>query len=249
MSNQQRVALVTGAAAGLAKGIVQSLALAGYRVGFTYRADGTSPSAALEAAQAAGAQPLSVAADFSQPGAGHTAVGAIEAHFGRLDVVVHAVGPILVRAFEQCTIADYEAMVDGNLRSAVEIALAALPGMRLRGFGRLVYFGMNGSAATRPARRMALYAAAKAGVVAFARTLAVEEAGRGITVNVLEPGDIRRKELNREEASLIAANNPTGHAGSWEDIADAVRFLVADEASFINGVSLGVNGGLAEPHE
>ena len=78
---------------------------------------------------------------------------------------------------------------------------------------------------------MSLYGAAKAGVVAFARSLALEEAARGITSNVVEPGDIRNKDVDRAGARAIAAENPTGHAGSWEDVAYAVRFLVSDEAS------------------
>jgi 3-oxoacyl-[acyl-carrier protein] reductase len=121
--------------------------------------------------------------------------------------------------------------------------------MRARGFGRLVYFGMNGSHATHPARSMSLYGAAKAAVVTFARTLALEEARHGITVNVIEPGDIRNKAHTRAQASAVAANNPTGRAGSWEDVADSVRFAVRDDAGFLNGMVLGVNGGLVEPHE
>jgi 3-oxoacyl-[acyl-carrier protein] reductase len=108
---------------------------------------------------------------------------------------------------------------------------------------------MNGSRETLPARGMALYGAAKAGVTAFMRALAIEEGRHGITVNSIEPGDIRDKSADRATAYALGAGNPTGHAGSWEDIAYAVRFLVADEAAFISGVSLGVNGGLAEPHE
>jgi len=83
-------------------------------------------------------------------------------------------------------------------------------------FGRLVFFGMNGTHVTQPGRLMSLYGAAKAGVVAFARTLALEEARYGITVNVIEPGDIRDKTATRDEARLIKADNPTGHAGSWK---------------------------------
>jgi 3-oxoacyl-[acyl-carrier protein] reductase len=112
-----------------------------------------------------------------------------------------------------------------------------------------VFLGMNGTHVTQPAKSMALYGAAKAAVVTFARTLALEEARYGITVNVIEPGDIRNKKATREEARGIPAENPTGHAGSWEDIADAVRFAVRDDAGFFNGMVLSVNGGLVDPHE
>jgi 3-oxoacyl-[acyl-carrier protein] reductase len=244
-----RVALVTGAASGLGAGIARSLAAAGYRIAFTYRAGGTAPDETRTAVAEYDPDVLALANDLGSFVAGEELVAAVEARRGPLDVVVHAVGPIVVRAFANCSPADYRAMVDGNLGSAVALALAVLPGMRARRFGRLVFFGMNGSHVTQPARSMALYAAAKAAVVTFARTLALEEARHGITVNVIEPGDIRNKAHSREEARAVGANNPTGHAGSWEDVADAVRFAVRDEADFLNGMVVGVNGGMVEPHE
>ncbi|MBV9102078.1 MAG: SDR family oxidoreductase, partial [Candidatus Eremiobacteraeota bacterium] len=213
----------------------------------TYRPTGTSPQTTLEALGVHGDQTLVVPADFAERGAGQHVVNTVEAQLGRLDVLVHTVGPMLYRRFERSTLADYDALVETNLRSTVEVAMAALPGMRAREFGRLIFFGMEGSHATIPAKGMSFYAAAKAGLVAFARTLAVEEAHRGITVNVIEPGDIRDKELHREAARATASNNPTRRAGSWEDVADAVRFLARDDAGFINGATLAVNGGLAEP--
>lgn len=244
-----RVALVTGAGAGLARGIAADLAGTGYRMAFTYRPDGTGPEATCAAIRERGGEPWPIAADHAVAGESERAVRDAEGHFGAVDVLVHAVGPFAVRRFARSSLADYRRMIDANLSSAVETAFAVLPGMRARGFGRLVFFGMNGSHATIPERGMSLYGAAKAGLVAFARTLALEEAAAGITVNVVEPGEIRNKEADRQTAAGIAARNPTGHAGSWEDVAYAVRFLVADEAVFINGVTLGVNGGLVTPSE
>jgi 3-oxoacyl-[acyl-carrier protein] reductase len=244
-----RVALVTGAASGLGAGIARSLAAAGYRLAFTYRPGGTPPDETRIAIAEYDRDVLPVANELGSFAAGEELVAAVESKRGPLDVVVHTVGPIVVRPFAASSAADYRAMLDGNLGTAVALAAAVLPGMRARGFGRLVFFGMNGTHATQPARSMALYGAAKAGVVTFARTLALEEAQHGITVNVIEPGDIRDKTATRERARRIAAANPTGHAGSWEDIADAVRFAVRDEAGFLNGMVLGVNGGLVDPHE
>ncbi len=248
-SATSRAALVTGAASGLAQGIVADLAARGYRVAFTYRPNGTPPDATLKLVRGRGADALALACDHALEDATLEAVRTAEGRLGRLDVLIHSVGPMLIRSFERSTLDDYRTMIDTNLRSAVEAAHAALPGMRTRGFGRLVFFGMNGSHATQPARGLTLYAGAKAAVVAFARSLALEEAGHGITVNVIEPGDIRDKTIERAAAEEVAARNPTGHAGSWEDVAYAVRMLIADEASFLNGVVLGVNGGLTTPHE
>jgi 3-oxoacyl-[acyl-carrier protein] reductase len=240
---------VTGAAAGLGAGIATALAAAGYRIAFTHRAGGTPPDDTRTAVAEYDPDVLAVANELGSFEAGGELVAAVEALRGPIDVAVHAVGPIVVRSFATSTPGDYRAMIDGNLGSAVALAAAVLPGMRARGFGRLVFFGMNGSHATRPARSMSLYGAAKAAVVTFARTLALEEARHGITVNVVEPGDIRNKFHTREQARAVAANNPTGRSGSWEDVADAVRFAVRDDASFLNGMVLGVNGGLVEPHE
>ncbi len=244
-----RIALVTGAAAGLARGIALSLARDGMRIAFTYKPGGSDPEAVQALLAAHDPDALAIAADFTVDGTAAEVVGRIERERGGVDVLVHAVGPIVVKTFADSSAADYTAMVAGNLGSAVSLAFAVLPGMRSRGFGRLVYFGMNGSHVTQPARGMSLYGAAKAGVVTFARALSLEEAAHGITVNVIEPGDIRDKTADRAAAHAIAANNPTGRAGSWEDIAAAVRFVVGDDAGYLNGMVLGVNGGLIAAHE
>lgn len=244
-----RVALVTGGAGGLAQGICRVLAQSGYRIAFTFRPDGTPPDETLELLRPFDPGVLAFREDLSDPGAAVRAIADVAERRGSVDVVVHAVGPIVVKPFAQSGFDDYTRMIEGNLGTAVALAFAALPGMRTRKFGRLVFFGMNGSHVTQPARSMSLYGAAKAGVVTFARTLALEEAKHGITVNVIEPGDIRDKRADRTTARARTAQNPTGHPGSWEDIAGAVRFVVAEDAYYLNGMVLGVNGGLIEPHE
>jgi 3-oxoacyl-[acyl-carrier protein] reductase len=241
--------LISGGAAGLARGLVAAVARDGERVAFTYRPGGTPPDATLALARADDPDVVAIAADHRDPAAAAHVVAAVEAARGPIDVLVHAVGPIVVKRFARTTWADYQAMLEGNLGSAVSLAFAVLPGMRERRYGRLVFFGMNGSQVTQPALGMSLYGAAKAGVVTFARALALEEAAFGITVNVVEPGDIRNKDADRAAAAQIPAQNPTGHAGSWEDVADAVRFATRAEGSFLNGMVIGVNGGLTEPYE
>jgi 3-oxoacyl-[acyl-carrier protein] reductase len=244
-----RLALVTGAAAGLAKGIALRLAERGDRVAFTYRPGGTPPDETLALVRPHDPGVFAYPVDFEGSEAAAEVIAAVEAERGPVDILVHAVGPIVVKRFARSTADEYRAMLQANLGSSVALAFALLPGMRERGYGRLVFFGMNGSHRTQPARGMALYGAAKAGVVTFARTLALEEAANGITVNVIEPGDIRDKEAARAAARTRAAKNPTGHAGSWEDVAAAVLFATAEENGFLNGMVLGVHGGLTEPHE
>jgi 3-oxoacyl-[acyl-carrier protein] reductase len=244
-----RRALVTGAAAGLAAGIAPALARDGFEhVAITYL--DTPPDATVAAIEAAGVSASAVRVDFlSDPGA---IANALEEHAranGPFDTLVHAVGPLVVKRFERLTMEDFRAMFDGNVRSAVLASQAVLPAMRAAGFGRLVFFGSLDAAETRPFRGFAFYGAAKSALTAFARTLAVEEARHGITVNVVVPGDIRDKSTDRAGAREKEGLSPRKRSGSYEDVADVVRFLAAPERDFVTGAVIAVSGGLTQADE
>jgi 3-oxoacyl-[acyl-carrier protein] reductase len=244
-----RRALITGAASGLAAGIAASLALDGIgHIAITYRT--TPPDQTLAAIERNGARASAHHVDFSADASQiEWALSKIAAEAGPFDTLVHAVGPMVVKRFERMTLEDYSEMFDGNIRSAVLAARAVLPTMRKARFGRLVFFGMNGASETRPHRGFTLHGAAKSAVVAFARALAIEEAEYAITVNVIEPGDIRDKTSTRAEALLRKSPIPRGRPGSYDDVADVVRFLIAPERDFITGAVIAVTGGLSEADE
>lgn len=250
MGFRNRRALVTGAGAGLAAGIAPALARDGFsHVAVTYRT--TPPDSTLAAVAAAGARGTAACVDFLDDWASiETALADLALRDGPFDTLVHAVGPLVVGRFARATPEEYREALDGNLRSAVIAARAVLPAMRAARFGRIVFFAMVGSAQTQPFGSLSLYQAAKSGLVAFARTLAIEEAASNVTVNVVSLGDIREKSRSRESARRENARNPRGRPGSFEDVADAVRFFVAPERDFITGATLEVTGGLqtaAEP--
>ncbi len=242
-------ALVTGAATGLARGVAFGLSKSGWfdHIAVTYRTTPADEVLALIAAEGVAASAHRV--EFL--GEESAVVAAIDAAMdgGPYDVLVHGVGPMSIARFEKSTGDDYREMFDGNVRSAVLVARAVLPGMRERGFGRIVVFGMNGSSITRPARGLSLHLAAKSALVAFARTLALEEAPHGITVNVVEPGDIREKTISRADALARSAGNPRGRPGTAEDVASAVRFFADPANDFITGAVLAVTGGLQTASE
>ncbi|MGA8663125.1 MAG: SDR family oxidoreductase [Candidatus Cybelea sp.] len=242
--DEGRRALVTGAAAGLAAGIAPALARDGFSsVAITYR--DTAPGTTLAAIEAAGAIASAAKIDFLEdPGLVEKKLDSLVREHGPFDTLVHAVGPLVVKRFARSTLEEYAETFDGNVRSAVLAARATLPAMRDAKFGRVVFFGMLGSEQTRPFRGFSLYQSAKSALVAFARCLALEEASNHITINVVSPGDIREKTLAREQAYERSANNPRGRPGSYEDVADAVRFFVAAERDFITGAVIEVGGGL-----
>lgn len=239
-----RRALVTGAAAGLAAGIAPAIVRDGFaHVAITFRT--TPPDETVAAIEAAGAQASAHRVDFLEDEARvAAALQSIVETAGPFDAAIHGVGPIVAKRFARMTPAECREMIAGNLESAVLVARAVLPAMRERRFGRLVFFGANGSAQTQPAAGLSVYGAAKSAVTAFARALAIEEARFGVTVNVIEPGDIREKRISRERARSVAAPNPRGRAGSFEDVADVVRFLLAPERDFVTGAVIAVTGGL-----
>jgi 3-oxoacyl-[acyl-carrier protein] reductase len=243
------VVLITGATSGLCAGLAERLASLGYRLVLATRRGGGDPAQLLARLHRFDPGASALEFDLADPTAASAALSTIEAEHGPLAAAIHGRGPMRFARFARASLSDAREMLSENLENGIALALMVLPGMRERGYGRLIYFGMTGSSVTRPGRGLALYGAAKAGLVAFARTLALEEGVRGITVNVIEPGDIREKGRSRSEAWAVPARNPSGHAGSWEDIADAVSFLLSYEAGFINGTVLAIGGGLTSPSE
>ena len=230
-------------------GVAAALSHDGFeRVAITYRT--TPPDRTLASIEAAGADAYATRVDFlDTQDTVATALEALVRDYGPFDTLVHGVGPIVVKRFERLSMDEYRDMLDGNLRSAVLAVRAVANGMREQRFGRIVFFATVGSAVTQPHRGFAFYQAAKSALVAFARCLALEEAPHGITVNVVSPGDIRQKSLSREEALARPARNPRGRSGSFEDVADAVRFLVAAERDFVTGSVIDVGGGLTQADE
>ncbi len=230
-------------------GVAAALPADGFeRVAITYR--NTPPDRTIAAIETASASAFAVRVDFLQPEAEiASALEQLVREYGPFDTLVHGVGPIVVKRFERLSTDDYREMLDGNLRSAVLATRAVAGAMRERRFGRIVFFATVGSAVTQPHRGFAFYQAAKSALVAFARSLALEEARNGITVNVVCPGDIRQKSLSRAEALTRSAGNPRGRPGSYEDVTDAVRFLVAPERDFVTGSVIDVSGGLTQADE
>lgn len=239
-----RVALVTGSAGGIMRGICISLARKGFSIAAHYRIERGNADETVAAVRAAGAKSKAFGADVSTHDGARDLVHLTLERFGRIDLVVCGVGPMIVKDAFDTSAGEFAEMIDDNLTSAFFTIKAALPTLRAQGSGRIIGFGMTGSETTQGFRHLSAYVAAKAGLTAFIKTLALEEGPHGITCNVVCPGDIRDKEADRATAlGRREYRNPMMRPGSWEDIGDAVAYLASDEASFINGAVLTVGGG------
>lgn len=239
-----RCALVTGSSRGIGRHIVIGLARAGADAAVHYRYDRAAAERTAEAVRQSGARAVIVQGDLTRAAECRRVVDAAAAALGGLDILVNNVGEFAYKPTVEHTASDFERIIAGTVGATFHCTLAALPYMRRRGWGRVVNLGA--AAAERAAGRANVgpHLAGKAAVVSLTRTLAREEAGYGVTFNVVNPGVVDDRELTREEAVKMRDDQaPVGRPGTSQDVVDAVLFLASPRASFVNGAVLAVTGG------
>ena len=235
---ENKVALVTGGARGIGRAIVERLAGEGARL-----------TVLDKDPEEGGPAALTLQADVTDEGAVGEAVDRVIAEHGRIDVLVNNAARTAKGNLEQTGPEDWEVEVRGTLTGAFLVTRRVLPGMVARGAGAVVMIGsVNGLIAVgNPA-----YSAAKAGLLSYVKSMAVEYGPKGIRTNMVSPGTVRtespswtrRLEVDPEVFTKLARWYPLGRVGTPDDIAAAVAFLAADEAGFVNGANLVVDGGL-----
>lgn len=244
MSLRQRVALVTGGTRGIGKGIAVALGREGVRLAIAYRSNKAAAQNALRQLQADGAECFAVETDVTNPSKVTFLMETILERYGRLDILINNVGEFRWRLLADSTLEEWQEILTSNLLSALYASKAALPAMHRQRWGRIINLGAVGAERAFGQATISAYAAAKAAVVAFSRSLAIEEAKNGITVNVVNPSNIDEKELSLAEARRIRdARFPIGRPPTVEDVAAAVKFFASEEADYITGQVLNVSGG------
>jgi 3-oxoacyl-[acyl-carrier protein] reductase len=244
MSLRNRVALITGGSRGIGRGIALRLAQDGARIALAYRINKGAAQQALRQLQAAGADCVAVETDISDAGRAEQLVKTVVDRFGRLDVVVNNVGDFRWGTLAESSVEDWERVFTSNLMTVFYVCRVALPPMRKNRWGRIVNLGAVGAERAFGQAKISAYAAAKAAVVALSRSLALEEAKNGITVNVVNPSSIDEKDLTLEEARRIKdARFPIGRPPTVDDVAAAVAFFASEEAEYVTGQVINVSGG------
>lgn len=240
----QRVGLITGGSRGIGKGIAFELGREGVRIAISYRSNKAAAQNTLRQLQAAGCECFAVEADATDFARSESLVRSVLDHYGRLDILVNNVGIFNWGTVAETTLEEWKRVLDSNLLSVFYSCRAALPAMRRQRWGRIINLGAVGAERAFGQATISAYTAAKAAVVAFSRSLALEEAKNGITVNVVNPPNIDDKELTLEEARRMRdARFPVGRPPSAEDVGAAVKFLASESADYITGQVLSVSGG------
>lgn len=249
MSLEGKVALITGSAKGLGKMTALELAAQGCDLVINYVHSETEAMALAEQIQQRGVRCLALRADVAKYTELSALVSEAERTFGRIDILVNNAGPFIRerREFQDYTPEEIDYMTQGNFLGVMQLDRMVLPGMRSRRWGRIIHFGFGHAAEARAWPHRAVYAAAKVGLVSFTKTLAVEEAPYGITVNMICPGDIRgdNKEKRIDEVlHLHDEESPRGRPGAGEDVSRVIAFLCDPRSDFVTGNIIDVSGAL-----
>jgi 2-hydroxycyclohexanecarboxyl-CoA dehydrogenase len=247
MTATGRVAVVTGGAAGIGQAIAKRLGKDGFKVAILDVADGATEQVA-ESIVSTGGVARGYRADVSDREQVNAALGAARSDLGPLAAVVANAAVAPQQPFLDMTLDQWNRTLAINLTGTFNVVQSALPDLVEAGWGRIVL--ISSSSAQRGAQKMAHYAASKGGQMALTKALAVEFAKSGVTVNTVAPSSIETPSVQkkRDSGAMPSAEDmakfiPVGRMGTGADIAAAVAYLVSDDASYVTGQTVSVNGG------
>ncbi len=246
MAFEGKIAVVTGASRGIGRGIALELAKRGAALVVNYNASADAANEVVAQVEGMGGKALAVKADVSQEADADALIKAAVDAYGRIDILVNNAGTTRDNVIMLMKAEDFDTVIQTNLRSTWLVSKAAVRSMMRKRYGRIVNItsisGIMGNAGQTN------YSASKAGIIGLTKALAREVASRGITVNAVAPGFVLTdltSGLPEELTKKLNENIPLGRWGTIEDVAQATAFLASDEAAYITGHILSVDGGLA----
>jgi 3-oxoacyl-[acyl-carrier protein] reductase len=239
----ERVALVTGATRGIARGIALDLARQGWGVAISFKTSARAAEATRAGIEAAGVRALALQADLGDAAQVRALVHSVEASWGRLDAVVHGAGPYHDGPLLEETPERWRETFRQNLDPLLFLAQAVAPGMQARRWGRILGLGLATADRLAAQPNVTAYYIAKSGLLVLVRSLAKVLAPHGITVNAVSPGILETEGYSRPDLEALLQRIPAGHLGHVDDVVAAARFLLSEEAGYVTGANIHVSGG------
>jgi 3-oxoacyl-[acyl-carrier protein] reductase len=238
-----RVALVTGGARGIGRAVALDLASSGWSVAICYRTSAKQAAEVIDVVRQKGVDALALKSDVSNPDMAANLVKQVNQEWGRIDALINGAGPYHRVSLLQETNDGWHAMFDNNLHPVFYLTRAVIPIMRERKWGRIVCFSMANAEQLIAQPQLTAHYISKVGLLALARSYARLLAPDGITMNCVSPGFIDSGSAAKEELERMVKHIPAGYVGSVDDAVSAVRFLLSDEARYVNGANIQLSGG------
>ena len=238
-----KVALITGGARGIGRAIALSLAGQGWSVAICYRASHQPAQETMAATRDLGVRALAQQCDVSRPDAAANFAAKVERQWGRVDALINCAGPYHRVNLLDETVDGWLEMFDNNLHPVFYLARAVSPGMKTRGWGRIVNFSMATADQMVAQPQLTAHYIAKAGVLVLTRSLARLLAPTGVTVNAVSPGFVDSGSAPESELAGMVKHIPAGYLGNVSDVVGVVNFLLSDQARYITGANIHVSGG------
>lgn len=237
-----KVALITGGAKGIGRAIALDLAKEGWDIALCFRTSQSPAEETVAAIEREGRRAMAVRCDVSDPVAAAGLVARVEGDWGRVDALINGAGPYhRVNVLEE-SIDGWRAMFDNNLHPIFYLGRAVAPGMRQRGWGRIISFSMANADQQIAQPELTAHYIAKIGVLVLTRSLAKMLAPHGVTVNAISPGFIRSGSAPEDELAAMIKRIPAGYLGETSDAVAVARFLLSDEARYVNGANIHLSG-------
>lgn len=238
-----KVALVTGASKGLGKGIAKSLAEQGAKIVINYRKSKQNALEVVEDIKQTGGTAIAIKADATQQDQVQQMFEDIQKQFGPVDILINNVGDFMLKSISDTTHEEWHNIINSNLHSVFNCCQAALSDMKENKWGRIVNIGLVNANKIQAFNQTTPYAIAKAGVLTLSKSLSVENAQFGITINVVSPGLMDNGSLAENQKLEMIKSVPGRRLGTADDLSGVINFLVSEQATYITGADIAVSGG------
>jgi 3-oxoacyl-[acyl-carrier protein] reductase len=237
-----KTALITGGARGIGRAVALDLASRGWSVAICYRTSASEAAEVVEIAKRQGAPGLAIRCDVSDSSAATAMVDDVANRWGHIDALINSAGPYHRIALLEETNEGWHSMFDNNLHPVFYLSKAVVPYMKERKWGRIICFSMSNAEQLIAQPQLTAHYISKVGVIVLMRSLARIVAPHGITANCIAPGFIDSGSAPAEELAAARKRIPAGYIGTVEETAAVVRFLLSEDARYINGANIQISG-------